>query len=322
MARFYRFFFYLFLFLAVMGAAAYVTSTLMIRSVATVVVPDLKNKDIVYALEVLTGLGLNTKVHSPEYNQTVPKNHVLYQEPVAGSRIKKDRDVRLVLSVGPKAVVMPMLVGTSLQQTMILLEQNGLALGALSRAHTFEGDRDQVAAQFPGPGEQVELGTKTDLLVSLGRRPSELTMPDFEGVSLPDALELAQREGLVVGDIVQTRIDRFPSDIVVDQDPLFGYRVAKGTMVRLTVNRLHPDQGDKRKKKARLFRYKVPPGFLKSRVRLWAEVFGLEAYLFDAFVSPGQEVWFLLMEQQGGVYRLYSDGGQVPLEERLWGIDQ
>ncbi len=92
-------------FLLVAGASAYLTLTLIIKSEDTVMVPDLVGKDVVSALEILTDLQLNTKVNGSEYDQKFPKNHVTFQEPEAGSEIKKDRDVRIIISKGAKTIL-------------------------------------------------------------------------------------------------------------------------------------------------------------------------------------------------------------------------
>ena len=65
-----------FLFVLIAGTSAYLTLTLIIKSEDTVVVPDLSGKNVVYVLELLTDLGLNTKVKGSEYSADVPENIV------------------------------------------------------------------------------------------------------------------------------------------------------------------------------------------------------------------------------------------------------
>jgi len=55
-----------FLFILVVGASAYLTLTLIVKSEDTVVVPRLVGKEVVYVLELLTDLELNTKVEGSE----------------------------------------------------------------------------------------------------------------------------------------------------------------------------------------------------------------------------------------------------------------
>ena len=52
----------LIVFLIITGTTAYLTLTFIIKSEDTVVVPDLLGLDVVFSLEILTDLGLNTKI--------------------------------------------------------------------------------------------------------------------------------------------------------------------------------------------------------------------------------------------------------------------
>ena len=94
-------------FIIIAGASAYFTLTLVIKSEEAVIVPELVGKDVVYALETLTDLELNTKVKGSEYNNDLPKHHVIYQDPEPGTEIKKGRDVRIIISKGSKSIIMP-----------------------------------------------------------------------------------------------------------------------------------------------------------------------------------------------------------------------
>ena len=124
-----------FVFIFIVAGSAYLTLTLIIKSEDTVVVPDLIGKDVIYVLELLTDLGLNTKVEGSEYSANVPKNNVIFQDPEPGSEIKKERDVRIVISKGPKFILMPNLEGLSVQQAQIILEENSLCLGEISSTY-------------------------------------------------------------------------------------------------------------------------------------------------------------------------------------------
>jgi len=108
-------------FAMVVGISAYLALTLIIKSEDTVVVPDLVGKNVVYVLEFLTDLGLNTKVKGSEYSAEIPEDHVIFQEPEPGAEIKKGRDVRIILSKGTMTILVPNLKGLTLQQSRIIL---------------------------------------------------------------------------------------------------------------------------------------------------------------------------------------------------------
>ena len=158
-------------FLLIAGVSAYLTLTAIIKSEDTVIVPDLIGKDVVSALEILTDLQLNTKVNGSEYSQYHAKNHVTFQEPAPGSEIKRDRDVRIMISKGAKSILMPNIVALSEQQARMIIEENGFRRGRISRTHSHKVEKDHIIVQVPQAGAMITRGTKVDILVSFGPKP-------------------------------------------------------------------------------------------------------------------------------------------------------
>ncbi len=297
------------LFLVVAGAMGYLTLRLIVRSEDVVVVPDLVGKDVVYALEILTGLGLNIKVAGFEYRPDIPKNHVADQDPSPGAEVKRDRDVRIRVSRGPQTVVVPNLVGMDVRQANIIMEENGLARGAVSKTHSEQAVRGEVISQTPGPGGVVKRGDTVDLLVGLGRWPVRFEMPYLDGLAPEDAILILERSQLNLGQIRYVeRTDR-PKGVVVEQDPSSGYPVASGSLVNLTVNR--SEKGIVLDKGLYLFHHPVVDGFLKKHVRLRVNAFGLLYDLYDVFQPPGEDIWLLVPYDPDVTFFLYQDGEAV-----------
>lgn len=174
------------LFMAMAGIGAYVSLTYIIRGEDTVMVPDLVGKDVVYVLEILSDLGLNTRVRETAYHDRVLKHHVIDQHPQAGTAIKKGRDVRIRVSRGPETVVMPNLAGLSLQHGEILLADNGLCRGAVATMFHNRYSAGQIIAQYPLSGQTVLRKTCTDLLVSKGSPLPRLSLMDLTRTDLPE----------------------------------------------------------------------------------------------------------------------------------------
>ncbi|MGA8239614.1 MAG: PASTA domain-containing protein, partial [Desulfobacterales bacterium] len=225
------------IFIGVAGITSYFTLSFIIKSEDTVIVPDFVGKDVVYVLESLTELGLNTKVKGSEYNADVPKNHIIFQEPKAGSEIKKGRDVKIIFSKGPQMIPMPNLAGLSLQQARLIFEEQDLCRGSLATVFDIGTDKDTVIAQAPPSGATVRRGSCVDLLVSEGPRPTAYKMPDLSGLQLEDALLTIERYHLPHGEI-KTQIEKGKSkNSVLEQEPPAGYRVIEGDEVNLVINR-------------------------------------------------------------------------------------
>ncbi len=300
-----------FLFVLIVGASAYFTLTLIIKSEDTVVIPDLSGKNVVYVLELLTDLGLNTKVKGSEYSADVPENNVIFQEPEPGSEIKKGRDVRIIISKGAKSILMPNLKGLSVRQSRIILEENSLRRGEISSTYSNNIKKDEVIAQVPSQGTMITRGECVNLLVSMGIRPRAYKMPDLIGLSLNSAITMIENMDLVLGEIKTHFYKGKPLNTVVAQELLSGYHVTHGSTVNLVINRKSVQKGhnySNESQGAGLFRYRLKDGFLKRHIRVRLKCFGFSADLFDDFMKPGEEIWLLIPRKNDATVFLYEDG--------------
>jgi len=300
----------LIIFAVVGGLSAFLTITFIIKGEDTVVVPALTGKEVVDVLKLLTDLGLNTKVGGAEYNLEVPLNHVVFQDPPAGTELKKGRDVRIVVSKGAQTFPVPDIQGLSISEGLIVLEKNGLCQGDRAYATMGRVKKDRIVAQTPHPGRLVKRGDCVDLLVSAGSRPLAFKMPELEGRLLEDAILLIERNNLLLGDIKSVYRRDKPLNVVTGQRPSKGFRVLEGTVVNLETNRKMrggdlPDMGIPRG--VGLLRYTTDPGFLKSRIRVRLERPGLSVDIFDGFVRPGSQSWFLIPKGEGVRVFVYKD---------------
>ena len=298
----------------VVGISAYLTLTTIIKSEDTVVVPDLVGKDIVYALRILTGLGLNTKVKGSEYSSDVPKDHVIFQQPESGMEIKKGRAVRMIISKGTETILMPNLAGLSVQQAGIILEENGLCLGKLSNTYNQNIKKEEIIAHTPSARVMIRSGKCVDILVSMGVRPRAYKMPDLKGLSVEDAILVIERSNLSFGEIKYFYHKDKPKNVIANQKPLAGHSVIEGTVINIVINR-NP-HGKIRKslhttRKGGLLRYRLEKGFLKKRIRVQFNFSGISNNLFDEFVKPGEEVLLLIPTNNNATVLLYEDGELV-----------
>ena len=310
-SRFVKFTVIGFGFLAAVGFSAYLTLSFIVKGEETVVVPEIEGKDIVSVLQLLTDLGLNTKVKGSEYSADVPANHVIFQEPRPGVEIKIDRDVRIIISKGARTVVAPKLKGLSIQQARIILAENGLCLG--NQTHVFDGNfrKEEIVSQTPSPGSNIERGRCVDLLLSLGEQPGAYKMPDLVGRSVEDAFLLMDAVGFQLGNIQAVFLRSKPFDLVVGQIPPAGHRILEGSRVNLKVNKPPEDVDPKILdgfSGVGLFRYRLDNGFLKRHIRIRLNGFGTSYVLFDGMVNPGEEIWHLIPNIRDAVVLLYEDG--------------
>lgn len=302
------------------GAGAYFTLTTLIRSEDTVIVPDLVGKDVVWVLELLTDLGLNTKVSGSEYSPDLPKNRILHQRPSPGTEIKRGRDVKIILSKGTKALMAPELAGLSLQQARLVVEEHDLVLSALATTHSRQIRKGDVISQAPTAGSRITRGSQVDLLVSDGPRPVSAMMPLLSGIPLEEAILLLEKQALTLGEIRSQYVAGMAEDtvMVIDQEPLFGARVIAGTLVNLTINRTQNRQASKPdSNQAALYRYRLKRGFLKHHVRVRVNRSGYSFDYLNELMDPGRELLLLVPEDGRSTVFLYIDGELV--ETKVYG---
>ena len=297
------------IFFLIAGISAYITLTFVIKHEKRVVVPNLVGKNVVNALLLLSDLSLNTKVKGAEFSAEVPAHHIIYQDPPAGTEIKRNRSVQIIISKGTKVVMVPNLIGMRPLQAKITLEENGLALGHSARIFDDEALSEVILAQSIPSGTLRERGDSVSTLVSLGKRPLALLMPDLSGRSLEDAIFSIEASGLALETVKSVSDPSLPFDRIVDQIPSSGHRAIQGDQVLLVINR-HPEKKTKRLLKdsrLELFRYPVTSGFLNHHVRLRLNAYGIATDLMDGFVKPGEEIWCFVPNQTGTTLFLYLD---------------
>jgi serine/threonine-protein kinase len=303
-----------FIFIALFGASTYLSMTLIIKSEDTVVVPELVGKDVIYALETLTELGLNTKVRGSDYSSEIPKNHVIRQSPEPGSEIKKGRDIRITISKGATIILMPDLKGLPIQQARIILEENDLCEANVSFVYIDNVEKDEIIAQNPPEGKEIERKKCVDLLVSAGVPANQYKMPDLYGLSSDEAILLIETNRLIHGEIKSFYDAEQPDNVVVSQEPLSGYQISEKTVVNLVINK-EPEEMNRQNiftlDNVYFFRYRIENGFLPRYLRVQLYRNGTATDIFDNLITPSEEIMLFIPKEPDNFILIYIDDAIV-----------
>ncbi len=127
-------------------------------------------------------------------------------------------------------VAVPDVKGTALGVARARLAQVGLKVRVAERRFSTL-PRDQVIAQIPAPGTQVQRGDDVALVLSGGSE--EFPMPDVVGNGLALAQGTLEDRGLTV--IIEPVVSQTASDTVLSSTPAAGAIVRTGDTVRLQV---------------------------------------------------------------------------------------
>lgn len=216
----------------VLFAAASMRVALKTREV---VVPTLMGKPLSEATAALAGIGLNLKVEETRrIDPKVPAGRILSQEPAPGARTRRERSVKVWVSSGARATVVPDLIGESERTAQLRLQQDGIELAGISEVRSGDYQADVVVAETPPAKSNAP---RVSLLVNRGERGATYVMPDLIGVNGDRSADLLRTRGFRVAMVGDHPYPGVPAGVVLRQSPQAGFQIAPGEPISLEVSR-------------------------------------------------------------------------------------
>ncbi|MBN2288748.1 MAG: PASTA domain-containing protein [Candidatus Glassbacteria bacterium] len=197
-------------------------------------VPALEEIPLSQARKLCQEAGLLLSVRGETYNDEVPAENILKQEPDPGIVVKQGRNVYVLVSLGPEIVRVPRVEGLTLRQAKILIERSRLVLGEVKRQGDPAVGRDRVLEVEPKGGTALPKGTELRLVVSDG--VPKVEVPAVIDNTLEQAREIIERAGLRLGAATYKYNRYIPEGRVLDQSPLERAMVDVGTEVNLVLS--------------------------------------------------------------------------------------
>jgi len=228
---------------AVLLVITQVSLKVITRHNQVIIVPDFTDLSVADAKILAKRHHIRTEVTDSVYVKRMEKGHVFSQNPAPGSKVKKDRNIKLTINAhSTKMVKMPNLVGYSLRQAKAEILGSGLTMGRLMYREDLATNNvlDQfIAGRYVAPGTDVEAESPVDLLLGLSPDESDTFIPYLVGFTLPVAKENLFENSLNLGNVsydetVQTYQDTL-SAVVYQQNPTYnaGVPVRMGTTINL-----------------------------------------------------------------------------------------
>ncbi len=161
-----------------------------------------------------------------DYDDEVPAGHVIRFDPAAGTELKRDQVVTVVVSQGRAPVAVPDVTGQSPEQATTNLESLGFTVERVGDGRSDAVDTGEVMAIDPAPAAgPVPFGSTVRIQVSAGL--PLVAVPDVVGKSGDEAAQILQAAGL------QVEATRFFGNSVLRQTPAAGEQVERGTSVTI-----------------------------------------------------------------------------------------
>jgi serine/threonine-protein kinase len=165
----------------------------------------------------LDELGLEYEIASEEYSPGKEQGIILNQYPLEGTKVKKGRTIKFVVSLGQKLVNIPNLTGLSVRQAILDLETAGLELGEIAWAHSDTLPEKVVVFSYPAEGREIPIGSPVNLMVNRGRASDFTYMPRLIGMNLSSAKKLLEEKTLKLGLVTQRADENYLPETVLEQ---------------------------------------------------------------------------------------------------------
>jgi serine/threonine-protein kinase len=195
--------------------------------------PNLQNMTKVQAEAAARTGGFELQYADGAFNETVPKDTVLTQDPGATQQIVKGGTITLTLSLGQERYPVPDLSGVELSAAKGQLDTVKLKLKEGTGQYSDAVPQGVVISSDPKADTPLKPGSTVTVVVSKGRAP--ITVPDVTNKNINDVRGQLQQLGLNV--VEQYKDSDQPGDTVIGQSPKAGTGVAKDDVIKLDVSK-------------------------------------------------------------------------------------
>jgi len=278
----------------------------------SILVPDYKGIALSNALEQKPA-GLEFKVVEQKESRRAPAGVIIDQKPAPGSVVKRGRDIQLILSLGASKSPMVRVIGLDLRRAGLELRRAGFRVGRLSYLPGPATNDGKVLAQEPLEGSLAGRETRVSLLIG-SQLDKARRVPNFRGLSLQQATDLAVRENWELADIDEKWDSQKPEGIVLNQEPvpglewIFVQKSAKMSKIRLVVNRKQQLSNNANQISSwQRVEIKMPPGLSPRELRV-EQVDGDGVYeIYRKTHLPEAAVMLDVQSRKNGVLNLYIE---------------
>lgn len=199
----------------------------------TVTVPDVSGLTVNEAQQKLSDNNLNAGTIKRQPSSDIKKNLVIKTSPDANQSAKKDANIKLYVSTGPRMVKIGNYIGQSYARAAAVLKAKGVTVRRQNESSN-EVPVGNVMQQSVENGQRINpKETTVTLTVSAGQR--QLQLADLTGKTKSQVQQYATRESINVS--FEYKYDSQPKNTAIDQSPAAGSTVKEGSTVNVTLSR-------------------------------------------------------------------------------------
>ena len=205
------------------------------RSGGNILVPDFRGRHTSEVMK-LKPSGIEVITRDQKYDDRQPKGHVIAQYPDPGTLVKPGKQVLITVSLGLQKVNVPNLIGKSMREVDVALMNSQLILGNSAYVFSDKISPDRIVGQSPLSSEEYGVNKNVDLLISLGKKPETLPLPNLTGINLDIAKDRIKSWGFNIGRTYSKPDSNRAKYQVISTSPSPYSHLRKGEVVNLLVS--------------------------------------------------------------------------------------
>jgi len=200
--------------------------------------PELLGKTLAEAESTARRNNLSIDKEGEDFHNSYPKGTIYLQIPNPGTKVKPGRTMRIFVSMGPRPITMPNVVGKTPRNARYAIQDAGLKSPQEVWIPSNEHLYGIVARQYPEGNIDVPDTTDVILYISNGRKETNVIMPNLLNLSLSAARDSlkAYMFNLALLRIQREEQPDLLPDTVIDQYPDPGRPANTNDEVNLVVS--------------------------------------------------------------------------------------
>lgn len=206
-------------------------------------VPSVVGKNVDVARKMLEDKGFEVEIQDSLYIDSLPRLAVIKQTPAGEANVKVNRNIYLTINrAQPPLIEMPNLVGFSIRNAQMYLENLGLHLGDT----TFRPDiaKNAVLEQLYNgkpikAGTKIFMGSTISFVLGNGVGTLEMTVPDLMGKRYSQVKSLLRSVDINFTPVFDPDVTDTPNSYVTRQNPQKYTETASGDR---RYNKIKPGQ--------------------------------------------------------------------------------
>jgi serine/threonine-protein kinase len=201
-----------------------------------VTVPSVTGMQLESGKETFYKAGLLTEIRNREYDDKIQEGSIISQFPEAGSKVKKNRRIAIVVSKGKEIGIIPDVRNLTERQARIELKKKGFTIGKIKKVYDEEKPLDVIINAFPECGTKISRAMDVDLILSKGPKPTSAEVPNLVGESIAEAKKKIEESGLAIGSISYQNNPSLLPGTIVSQSESPGSKIPLDSKINLVVS--------------------------------------------------------------------------------------